>query len=82
MQVTELLCDLLFRQVGCTPSQPDISPGGSLPFLTVMHLNSFSISPMQPKLVQLLNIRHLPYLGAQRSKLGDGRKILEDEEVI
>lgn len=38
-QVTELLCDLLFRQVGCTSSQPEISPGGCLQFLTVMHLN-------------------------------------------
>lgn len=41
MQVTELLRDLLFRQVGCTSSQPEISPGGPLPFLTVMHLNLF-----------------------------------------
>lgn len=44
MQVTGLLCDLLFRQVGCTLSQPEISPGGTLPFLTVMHLNLFFLS--------------------------------------
>lgn len=81
MQVTELLRDLLFRQVGCTSSQPEISPGGPLPFLTVMHLNLlfflffFSFGA---ELVQLPNIRHLPDSEVRRGveKLRDGRKKL------
>lgn len=79
MQVTELLRDLLFRQVGCTSSQPEISPGGPLPFLTVMHLNLFFFFlSFGAELVQLPNIRHLPDSEVRRGveKLRDGRRKL------
>lgn len=54
------VCDLLFGQVGCTSSQPEISPGPFIPFLTVMDLNLFS-----SEIVQLPNIHPL------RSVAGD-----------
>lgn len=52
------VCDLLFRQVGCTSSQPEISLRPFIPFLTVVDLNLFTT-----ELIQLLNIHHLtPFL--------------------
>lgn len=66
--MTKSRCDLLFRQVGCTSSQPEISPGESLPFLTVMHLNLFPA-----ELWQLLNIHHLPTFLAAQILCGDQR---------